>query len=298
MTLLLINDSNEYQRGVRADAEAAARRLDVTLDVQYAHNDVVQQIRQLYACARAGPESRPCLVAVFPVRDGSFELVLRDAAAAGVGCVMLNRRPKYLQDVRRMFPAIPFGTIGPDQVEIGRLQGRQASVFAGAEGLVLYVMGPSLSSATHERLAGFREVMKSSTSLRSSEIHGDWDAGIAEKAVRRWLQLVLICDQGLRVVVCQNDAMAIGAKKALEAAAVEMNRPELARLPVTGVDGLAEVGQKLVQQRVLAGTILQQSTGGPAIEWVGRWLSGAPLKPDVVLPVVSYPEIGRLSLTA
>ena len=48
---------------------------------------------------------------------------------------------------------------------------------------------------------------------------------------------------------------------------MELSRPELRTLPVTGVDGLAEVGQKLVHQRILAATILQQSTGGPAIEW-------------------------------
>jgi ABC-type sugar transport system substrate-binding protein len=288
--MLLINDTNEYQRLILADAQAAGRRADIAVDAFFAGNDVAQQIRQVYACSRADAQARPSILFVFPVRDGSFEFALRDAALAGIGCMMLNRRPPYMKDLRRDFPALPFGSVGPDQLEIGRLQGHQASAVVAPGRLVLYVMGPGLSSAAADRLRGFQEVL-AAASIRSSEIHGDWDMTIAEKAVRRWLQLVLIADQPLSMVVCQNDAMAMGARKALDAAATEMNRPELRTLPITGVDGLPDVGQKLVREGALKATILQQSSGGPAMEWAARWFSGQQNEVDVVLPVAPYPEL-------
>jgi ABC-type sugar transport system substrate-binding protein len=302
--MLLQNDTNEYQRLIRDEADAAAGRMGLDLAFDFAQNDFMQQIRQLYACVRSRPEERPQFLFVFPVRDGSFERAMRDTAAAGIGCMTLNRRPRYLAEIRRELPAIPVGSISPDQIEIGRLQARQAGALVRAGGLVLYVMGPSLSSAAQDRAQGFREMLRG-TSIRCSEIHGDWDADLTEKAVRRWLQLVLISDQRLDAVICQNDAMATGARRALQAAANEMNRPELRALPLTGVDGLPEVGQRLVDEGQLAATIVQPSTGRPAIEWAVRWLGGHTASLDVVLPVTTYPTFAekvtlpdKLSLSA
>lgn len=292
IALLLVNDSNEYQQLILGDARSTARRLEVEIDVSFAQNDIVQQIRQLYEYIRRPPELRPRVALLFPVRDGSFEVALRDAATAGIACAMLNRRPQYLAHLRTQFPAVPLGSVSPDQFEIGRLQGRQARALVAPGGLVLYVMGPGLSSATQERAEGFREVVKAH-GLRWSEIHGDWDAALAEKAVRQWLRLALICDQGLALVACQNDAMAAGARRALEAMADELKRPELRLVPLTGVDGLPAVGQQMVHQRVLTATIVQRSSGGPAIEWAAQWLKGQRPPNEIVLPIMPYPELGE-----
>jgi ABC-type sugar transport system substrate-binding protein len=291
IAMLLVNDTNDYQQVIRTDAESAARSQGMTVDFHFAQDDLVLQIRQLYACTRSDPGDRPELIFLFPVRDGAFENALRDACHAGVGCTFLNRRPRYLRDLRREFPALPLGSIGPDQVEIGRIQGGQALSLVPPGGLVLYVLGSSLASASEDRAQGFRQVLKAS-SIRWSEVHGDWDTAVAEKAVQRWLQLVLISDQKLGAVVCQNDAMAVGARRALERAASELHRPELRGLKVTGVDGLAS-GQALVTQGTLAGTILQTSSGRPAVEWAARWLDGDAPALDVVLPVTPYPSLPR-----
>ena len=290
VALLLVNDNNEYQQLVYEDAKAAALRHGLTLEASFAQNDVVKQFGQLYEYVRRPPEARPRVALLFPVRDGSFELALRDAAAAGIACATLNRRPKYLAQLRAAFPGLPFGSVSPDQHEIGRIQGRQACSLAPAGSLALYIMGPSLSSATQDRAEGFREVVRAH-GLRWSEIHGDWDAGVAEKAVRQWLRLALICEQGLALVACQNDAMGHGARRALEGMADELRKPELRRLPVTGVDGLPAAGQTLVAEGVLTATIVQRSSGGPAMDWAARWIGGERPTDDVVLPVTPHPDL-------
>lgn len=293
LALFLVNDNNDFQLSVRDDVQSAATRLGYDLEVQIAQGDPIAQIRQLYACIHRPPETRPKALLLIPVRDATLEQMVRDAIAANMGCVILNRHPAYMAALRGEFPKVALGTVGPDQVEAGRLQGRQARALLPNGGFVLYVMGPSLSSATQDRLAGLTEELKGS-GIDLAQVHGDWAAAVAEKAVLRWLRLVLQSELRLDLVVCQNDAMAIGARKALQAAAVELKQPMLATLPMTGFDGHPQVGRKMVDVGELAGTIVQTGPGAPAVQWVDRALRGDPKDPQVVLPLTPYPDIGRL----
>jgi ABC-type sugar transport system substrate-binding protein len=111
--MLLVNDTNDYQQLVRRDAETAAEEAGIVLEVQTAANDFMKQIRQIYDLVRREPEARPKFIFLFPVRDASLEHVLRDAARAGIGCAILNRRPKYLENLRQEFPGIALGPLAP-----------------------------------------------------------------------------------------------------------------------------------------------------------------------------------------
>src|SRR5258706_5519443 len=83
--------------------------------------------------------------------------------------------------------------------------------------------------------------------------------------------------------------MAMGARKALIA-----HHKEWSRLPFTGCDGLPEGGQRLVDKRVLAATVVVPSNAGPAVDVVARFLSGEPTPPQIVLSPRSYPPEDRL----
>lgn len=293
VAILLTNDTNEYQRLIQRDAADAARRSDLQLELHVAGNDVAEQIRQFYGCVRRAPEEQPRFLMLFPVRDGSLEYALRDAARAGIGCAILNRRPPYLREMRAEFPGVPLGTISPDQVEMGRIQSRQAVALLPRGGFALYVMGPVVSSAAQDRLDGFRDGLRGNA-IDHSVVHGDWDAELSKNAVLKWLRLVLVSTQRVDLVVCQNDAMALGAAAALETASREMTRPELARLKVTGIDGLPDLGQRQVTEGALAATIIQPSSGKPAVEWATSWLDGRKAPLDVTLPVTPFPPIELL----
>lgn len=293
ITLSLVNETNDYQLLIKADAEAAAARLGYELEVQSAQGDVIQQIKQLYECINRPVETRPRVLMLFPVKDGSLERVLRDAAHGGILCAILNRRPDYVQTLRRDFPEAWFGTVSPDQVEAGRIQGRQVRALLPSGGFFLYVMGPSVASAPQDRLAGMREALQG-LNFDWAQVHGDWNEAVAEKAVRQWFQIMRHTDVRLQLVVAQNDAMAVGAGQALAALAVEMNRPELARVPLVGIDGHPDVGRRLVDERRLAATIIQLSSGGPAVEWAAKVMAGQRPAPDVVLPLTPYPDDTRL----
>lgn len=292
--LHLFNEANDYQRALRQDAMAAAQRRGFTLEVESAGNDFVEQVRKIHACVHRPPELRPQFLMVFPVREGALEHVFRQALQAGIGCVVLNRRPAYMEALHRDFPLVPLATVGPSQTEAGRLQGRQVRAVCPGGGFVLQVHGPILSSATQERERGLQEELRA---LRydTSVVYGDWRQDLARAAVAGWLRLVMITNLKVDAVASQNDSMAEGAKAAMAAAATELKRPELARVPVFGIDGQPETGQRLVNSGVLAGTVVQPSAGEPAIEWIGDHLDGRRPERDRVLPLTAYPDPARMS---
>ena len=88
------------------------------------------------------------------VTGEGLERVARNAADAGVGWVLLNRRVTYLDELRSTHPALPLSTVGTDQAEVGRIQGRQLRALLPGGGPVLYVQGPPDTSVAQERLAG------------------------------------------------------------------------------------------------------------------------------------------------
>jgi ABC-type sugar transport system substrate-binding protein len=289
ITLSLVNETNDYQLLIKADALAAAQRLGFELGIQSAQGDVIQQIKQVYEWINRPPETRPRVLMLFPVKDASLERVLRDAAHAGMLCIILNRRPDYVDTLRREFPQAWFGTVSPDQLEVGRIQGRQVRALLPGGGFFLYVMGPSVASAPQDRLAGMRETLQG-LNFDWAQVHGDWTDTIAEKAVKQWFQIMRHTDVRLQMVVAQNDAMAIGARNALEALAADLHRPALSAVALVGVDGHPDVGRRLVDEGRLAATIVQLSSGGPAVEWAAKVLDGLGPSVDVVLPLTPYPE--------
>jgi ABC-type sugar transport system substrate-binding protein len=292
IVLSLVNDSNEYQRFIRIDAESAARRLGVELETLSANSDAATQARQITEAIRREPGGRPQGVVVFPVRDVSLARVGQEAVQAGVGWVLLNRRASWVEDLQRDFRRVPVGLVGPDQVENGRLQGRQVRALLPSGGHILTVMGPTPSSAAQDRLTGLQEALEGS-GVEISQVSGRWDTAAAEEAVSAWLRVVLHTRLRLGAVACQNDAMAIGARNVLDRLAQD-GHPALAQVPVTGIDGRDSVGKKLVNEGRLAATIIQPSSGAPAIEWITKALRGERVPPRVVLSIFSYPDVSAL----
>jgi len=122
-------------------------------------------------------------------------------------------------------------------------------------------------------------------------LSGNWTTDDAERAVEGWLRMVLSGNSKLDLIGCQNDAMAVGARKALESVAKYLRRPDIARIPITGCDGLPDRGQQLVDDGTLAATIVVPSSGTAAVQLVARSLQQNTQPPrEVLLHSVSYPS--------
>jgi inositol transport system substrate-binding protein len=293
LALFLTDPENEWVRAIAENAREAARRRGFTLTTHFSENQAIEQIQSLYATLRLPEEQRPNAIFVMPVHDQSLERVARAAAGAGIAWICLHRATGDLVALRRQFPTVPIALVGPDQDEIGRLHGRQLLSLLPRGGQVLYVQGRHDNLSTQQRAARTREVIDGSSVEIAAVIDGDWGTAEAERAVSRWLRLI---GPGtpIDVVVCQNDAMAIGARRALQEVAGLLNRPDLAQLPVLGCDGLPDVGRKLVDTGELAGTVILPSPAITAIDTLVQALETLRMPPvQVLLAPQAYPA--RLS---
>ena len=85
-----------------------------------------------------------------------------------------------------------------------------------------------------------------------------WTEASGEEAISQWLRLKQFQTSPARLIGCQNDAMAVGARRALQAAGAR--HPSLAKVPITGVDGLPDGGRRHVDGTLAATVITPSNT--------------------------------------
>jgi ABC-type sugar transport system substrate-binding protein len=284
LAVSLTSAEQEYQALQGEDAREAGRRLGIAVEVLFAEDNAVRQIQQLFAFVHAPEGERPAALLVHTRVPDGLERVARNAARAGVGWVLLNRTASYMDALRGEYPGLAIAAVSTDHVEIGRIHARQLGRLCPGGARVLYVQGPADASAAQQRLAGLEEALRGRP-FELKVLNGEWTAASAEKAITAWMRLRTAELFEPQVVVCQNDNMARGARKALEAL-----RPEWARLPFLGCDGLAQGGRREVDEGRLAATVVIPSCAGPAVELVVAWKRADRVPPaQTILAPSAYP---------
>lgn len=287
----LITQENDYQREQAAVAESVAHKLDITVKVEYADNDAVNQTLQLLRAIQAKPELRPEGIAVEPAGT-SMAQVAAAAARAGIAWVVLNGTAEYLGDLRKKHHT-PIFWLATDNEEVGRIQGKQFNLLMPRGGCLLYIEGPSGSEAARKRSAGMMSTRRPDLDIRA--VRGGWTETGAYNAVKSWLRLPTSKGLHIGMVGCQNDAMAIGARKAIGEYPDAAERARLLSLPFTGCDGLQTKGQAWVRQGLLAATVVTSPLTGTALEMLAHALrtNSQPPEQTLVAPV-SFPAIEEL----
>jgi ABC-type sugar transport system substrate-binding protein len=294
VALVLVDETNHFQQLLKADAQAAAARAGLKLETLFTGESLAEHLGALRRLI-VDPDRRPRALLVMAVRDHGLDRVVREAAAAGVHFVFLNAVEDDLDSVRRDFPAASVSTVCPDEVETGRVQGRQMRALVPAGRRVLYIQGSPRSLAARQRTAGMQEATGGAP-FETALAGGDWSPAFAGRTVREWLRLAVGGRRPFDLVTCQNDHMAGGVLEALAAAAAESGRPEMARIPVSGCDGAPEIGQKMVREGRLVATVVLPRVAGPAIEEVAALLSeGRRPEPVLTLASASFPGLESLA---
>jgi ribose transport system substrate-binding protein len=287
VVLALITRENDYQREQAAVAEATAQRLGIDLQVLYADNDAILQTKQILETLHAAEADRPDAVVVEPVGTGMLG-VATAAAGRGIGWIVLNREADYLSALRQA-SAVPIGSIECDNAEVGRIQGRQFAALLPSGGTVLYIEGPG-TDVVKQRRAGLDETLPATIEIKS--VRGRWTEESAFQIVAARLSRP---GSSIDLIGCQNDAMAMGARKAVEALTNAQQREQWLKLPFTGVDGVPTTGQLWVRNRQLAATVVAPALTGVALEMLAKALgTGTPFPERTLLKPVSYPAIGEL----
>ena len=288
--LSLTNDDNDYQIEQTSAAQHAAGKLGVDLEILYARNDGIVQSQQLLNSIQSTTASRPDAIMFEPAGSTTHPQVVRAAATAGMGVVLLNHEADYIAELRRQFH-VPAFAITSNHTEIGRIQGQQLGTLLPKGGNVLYIQGPGENSAAKQRYSGMMETKSDSVQLRVVKAH--WTEASAYKGVSSWLRLPTSRQAQIAAVCAQDDSMAMGARKAFEECADL--REQLEKMPFLGCDGLPTTGQEWVRQKLLAATIFIPPNADLAIEMMVQSIASGTLPPERTFTAAkSFPAMEAL----
>ncbi|HWC19870.1 MAG TPA: substrate-binding domain-containing protein [Terriglobales bacterium] len=283
----LITKDNDYQYAQAVAAERVAAKLGIRAEIIYAASDAITQSQQLLEAIQARPDNRPHAIVLEPTGTGLQQVAVA-AAKANIGWAILNRDVDYIRDVRKLTSAPVFG-VSSDHVEIGRMQACQCQQLLPQGGQVLYIQGPSSSYAAHQRTQGMMEAKPKNINIRV--LSGQWTESSAYQAAISLMRLRTSRESRLDLVCGQNDVMALGVRKALKEV-----MPGWSWIQFTGVDGMADTGQRWVNEHILAATIVVPTNTDIALEMLHQaMLSKTQPKEITFVKPKSYPEIEKLT---
>ncbi len=287
----LITNDNDYQMAQAAAAVEAVRRLDAEIQIVYAGNSAITQSQQLLTSIQDSSH-HPDAILVEAVGTGMPQ-VAAAAAAAGIGWGILNCEVDYVDKLRATSRAPVFSVV-TDQVEVGRIQGKQFAALLKDGGFILYIVGPITGEVAQLRTSGMQSTKPGN--ITPTVLRGNWTEASGHKAVKLWLESGTSSQMGIRLIGCQNDAMAMGARRAFEEVPETQARQNWLSLPFTGVDGVPKTGQKWVRRGLLAATVVQPVTMGLALEMMTKAIrSGVQPPARTSFMPSSYPVLEEIT---
>lgn len=289
----LVTEDNDYQREQAAAAQEVAHRLGVDVSILYAEGDPITQSQQLLNVIQGAKESRPDGIALDPASGTSLPHVAKAAVSAGIGWVVMNREAAYLNDLRAK-ASVPVFSVTGDHLEAGRIQAQQTNALLPKGGNVIYLQGPSDYPAAVQRAQGMTQ--RKALNINLILLRGKWTEESGCKSVASWARLSTSQKLQVDMFCSQNDAMAMGARKAIQELPDPVLREKWLTLPFTGVDGLSKTGQAFVRSGLLAATIIVAPNTTLAIELLTEALRKGTNPPALSLTMpISYPKIDDLA---
>jgi ribose transport system substrate-binding protein len=286
----LITEDNDYQLEQAASAQAAALKLGASVQIIYSGNDAVQQTQQILGFIQ-DPSKRPDAILAEPVGTGMAQIA-KAAVGAGIAWAIINTDVDYISQLRQ-HALVPVFSILSDHEAIGKLQGQQIGAFLGEQGCVLYLEGPAVRDVAKVRTKGMLSAKPPGVTVKT--LKGDWTQTSGYHALKSWLALSTSRQLNVGMIACQNDDMAIGARRAFEELGDLRERDAWLRLPITGCDGVPRSGQEWVRQGRLAATVVSPPLIGNAMQLLASALEAGAQPPErTVVGPSSFPSLKEL----
>ncbi len=286
----LVTKDNDYQLEQAASAQAAANQLGAAVEIIYSGNDAVQQTQQILAHIQ-DRSRRPDAILAEPVGTGMAQIA-RAAVGAGIGWGIINTDVDYVHQLRQQ-KQVPVFAIMSDHEAIGKIQGQQIAAFLGDQGCVLYIEGPAVREVARIRTKGMLSTKPLRVDVKT--LKGDWTQTSGYHALKSWLTLSTSRQLNVGMIACQNDDMAIGARRAFEEIANLQERDAWLRLPITGCDGVPRSGQEWVRQGKLAATVVSPPLLGEAMHLLASAFASGSQPPErTVVAPSSFPALKQL----
>lgn len=141
--------------------------------------------------------------------------------------------------------------VGSDDSEAGRIASTHICKLLNGKGNIAIIRGPNGHSAEIQRTTGITEVLKEYPDVKVVfDQSANWDRAQGLNLMENWLGT----GKEINGVIAQNDEMALGAYKAIEAAGKQKD------IQVIGIDAISDA-LKAVKEGRLCATVFQDARG-------------------------------------
>jgi inositol transport system substrate-binding protein len=141
--------------------------------------------------------------------------------------------------------------VGSNDQEAGRIAATYISQLLKGNGNIALIRGPNGHSAEIQRTEGIMEILKGFPQIKIIfDQSGNWDRTQGLELMENWLST----GKPLQAVIAQNDEMALGAQKAIEAAGKQKD------ILVIGIDAIPDA-LRAVKDGKLCATVFQDARG-------------------------------------
>jgi ribose transport system substrate-binding protein/inositol transport system substrate-binding protein len=192
---------------------------------------------------------------------------IEQARAANIPVVTVN------QNISK--PELVNSFVGVSHVQGGEMEMQAAADALGGKGNIVVLHGPMGSDAQIGRDQGYKNVLAKYPDIKIVyEQTANWKTDEALKLVENWLQTGTQID----AIVSQNDAMAVGAEKAVEDAQM------LDKIMIFGLDATPDA-LALIKDGKMTATVSQSTTqqGVNAMDAAYKIVTGETVEPAITV---------------
>jgi inositol transport system substrate-binding protein len=258
------NLQNEFIINIQDAVRAEAKKLDVDLVEADGQGKAENQISQVENFITRGVDA----VILNPYdKEGSAHAVDL-AIQAHKPIVVVNAIVSNLDKANAY--------AGSEDAEAGRIAAQRIMDVLNGKGNIAVIHGPNGHSAEVQRTDGINEVLKKYPDAKIVlQQTANWDRAQALNLMENWLA----SGQKIDAVIAQNDEMALGALKAIEAAGKQKD------IAVIGIDAIPDALKAVADGR-LVGTVFQDAKGqgALAVDLAVQLVQGKPVKHDNYIP--------------
>ena len=258
------NLSNEFQVGMLDAARESAKELGVKLIEQDGQGDATKQVSQMEQLISQKVDA----IIMAPYDKDACAPAVVKAKEAGIPLIIVNSTVVNIEEATTY--------VGSDDKVAGTMAMEELAKAIGGKGDVMMIRGPIGNSAEVGRTSGVEEVLEANPDIKLVvDEPADWDREKGMKLMENKLQ----AGTSIVGVLAQNDEMAIGAQKAIEAAGMQDE------IKVIGIDAIPDA-LTAVEDGKLIGTIFQDavSQAKTALEVAVKAAQGEELDKEYLVP--------------
>ncbi len=268
-----IGAESDWRTGNTASVKQAAEKLGVELkfaDGQQKQENQIAAIRSFIAM-------KVDVIGVPPVVETGWEIVFKEAKAAGIPIILVDRRANVPDDLY-------VTGVGSDFVEEGRNAARVMAKLMNGQANIVELVGTIDSAPANDRYKGFREILKDYPGMRIIDSQsGDFTRAKGKEVMAEFLRKH---GKNITALFAHNDDMAIGAIKAIEEYGVKPGED----IKIVSIDSIRAAFEAMIAGKLNATVECNPLLGPDFFELALKVVNGEPVpkwvysKESVFLP--------------